>query len=567
MENAFLIWDPVTPREIQLLYLFFFICLAVAFLAGSLWGRHRSEHRWRQHLSDYIADIDKYLETRFPHGGFHHRNQSSATLQPVSKAITRMQQAYHQRELQLHGKISALERKNQSILNRSRKYSRHLLWLASHDPLTGLRNRVSLLKFMEKLIQSGTPFAVLFIDLNEFKKINEQYGQTAGDAVLQEVARRLQQSTDKDGCAAHLNSDDFSLITRVATIEKLEPFVHHLISALSRPVESGSHRITVSLSVGISIFPTDPAGSETLLRHAELAAYQIKHNTLKRYHFFDVEAEQRSRSFKLRYHEIEKAFFNGELEFHYQPKVNMLTGHILGAEALIRWNSPERGMVSPAEFIPVIESTDLIHQVGKWAMTNAILRLNEWKETKLRNLVLSINIAGLQILEGELDKDLHKIFRRYPGVNPRQLELEILETSALDDMKAACRTLNRCRDLGCVIAMDDFGTGYSSLSYFRQLPLDVIKIDQEFVRTMLDEPDSQTLIAVMISIGNLFSKKLIAEGVETEEHGLRLLEMGCEWGQGYAISRPLPETEFINWYHTWSPPSSWLALNNTTSTL
>ncbi len=533
----------------------------IGVLIGMKWGTNKCHNEWKRQIDSYGSRLNRYLDTRFPKDRFDHGEQTEAML-PLTDAIIHMQRAYRDREISLLKQINSLQWKNQVITNRSRKYSRHLLWLVSHDPLTGLINRIRLLKFMERLIKRATPFAVIFIDLNEFRKINEQFGQAVGDLVLKEIAQRLQKSTDKKGVTAHLNSDDFSMITQIVDHDRLFPFLNHLIEIISHPIDLENHRVSVSPAVGVTIFPADQSGSETLLRHAEQAAYQAKHKALKLYHLFDVEEEERSRKFKLRYHEIETAFIKGEFEFHYQPKVNMLTGEILGAEALIRWNSPDRGMISPAEFIPVIENTDLIHKVGSWVITNAVLCLNEWKQSKLNNLILSINIAGLQILEGHLDKELHKIFRRYPAVSPRQLELEILETAALDDMETACKVLRRCRDLGCIIAMDDFGTGYSSLSYFRQLPLDVIKIDQEFVCNMLDDSDSQALIAVMISVGNLFSKKIIAEGVETEEHGQRLLEMGCEWGQGYAISRPLPEPEFTAWCRSWHPPTSWQAVSH-----
>jgi len=376
MTAALVTWWSNQSQETLMFYLAGFLFAILALSMAFSWGRRLNKRHWRRLISDYSNDLEHYLQTRFPEKRFD-PHQPSSVLLPVSNAIVKMQQAYHERELLLLNKINALQWKNQAIVNRSRQYSRHLLWLASHDPLTGLSNRVRLLKFMEKQIKRKISFAVLFIDLNEFKKVNEKYSQAVGDLILQEIARRLQQATDKGGCTAHLNSDDFTLITRLTPLDRLEPFIHRLIDSVTRPVETEMHKISVSIAMGVTIFPNDFSSPETLLRHAEQAAYQAKHNTLKCYHLFDVEAERRSRNFKLRYHEIETAFLNGEFEFHYQPKVNMLTGQILGAEALIRWNSPERGMISPAEFIPMIESTDLIHQVGNWVMTNAIMCLNE----------------------------------------------------------------------------------------------------------------------------------------------------------------------------------------------
>jgi EAL domain-containing protein (putative c-di-GMP-specific phosphodiesterase class I) len=287
--------------------------------------------------------------------------------------------------------------------------------------------------------------------------------------------------------------------------------------------------------------------------------YQAKVAGKNRFHIFD--STQHS-SLRVHYESLERirrAVGRSEFVLYYQPKVNMRSGEVFGAEALIRWQHPELGLLAPAEFLPVIENHPLAVELGEWVIDTALTQIEIWRAAGLQ-LAVSVNIGARQLQHDDFFDRLRKILAAHPSVNPYLLELEILETSALEDVAQVSRLIESCAEIGVTFALDDFGTGYSSLTYLKRLRVDMLKIDQSFVRDMLDDPDDFAILQGVIGLAAAFRRRVIAEGVETVEHGASLLALGCELAQGYGIARPMPADEFPKWARAWKPDPSWSEL-------
>jgi EAL domain-containing protein (putative c-di-GMP-specific phosphodiesterase class I) len=284
--------------------------------------------------------------------------------------------------------------------------------------------------------------------------------------------------------------------------------------------------------------------------------YQAKQAGKNRYYIFDAEQDSSVRSLHESLDRIRRALVEREFVLHYQPKVNLQTGAVIGAEALIRWQHPEKGLLPPAVFLPVIEDHPLSVEVGEWVIDTALSQIEIWHAAGL-DISVSVNIGARQLQQSDFVERLHEILARHPQVMPSCLELELLETSALEDMLQVSQTIMRCRIIGVKFALDDFGTGYSSLSYLKRLPINMLKIDQSFVRDMLDDPDDLAILEGIVGLAEAFQRDVIAEGVETIEHGSVLLQLGCELAQGYGIARPMPAENLPNWVKTWKPDPTW----------
>jgi len=285
--------------------------------------------------------------------------------------------------------------------------------------------------------------------------------------------------------------------------------------------------------------------------------YQAKMAGKNRYHFFDAEQDRNVRGHHESLARIRNALAANEFVLFYQPKVNMRSGRVMGAEALIRWQHPERGLLAPGSFLPFIENHPLAVEVGEWVMRQALSQMQQWQQTGL-NLPVSVNVGARQLQQHDFVARLEMHLAVYPDIAPGSLELEVLETSALEDVSGVSKVIEACRDLGVMFALDDFGTGYSSLTYLKRLPVAFLKIDQSFVRDMLDDPDNLTILQGVIGLAQAFHREVIAEGVETVEHGTVLLNMGCELAQGYGIARPMPADEFPTWVKNWRVDPAWI---------
>ncbi len=434
--------------------------------------------------------------------------------------------------------------------------------LAHFDALTQLPNRILLADRMEQdivhAIRHKQLLAICFIDLDEFKPINDQYGHETGDRLLIEVANRLKDAVRSGDTVARLGGDEFVLLlTGLHAMDELEVILSRVLLKLSAPYRQlAEQELQISASIGVTLFPFDRVGPDELLRHADQAMYAAKQAGRNRYHMFDAEQDRLVRSRREHLERLQEALVNGEFRLHYQPKVNLRNGQVVGAEALIRWQHPEQGMLAPGAFLPLAEESDLIIEIGEWVLKEALRQMGQWAATGLI-LPVSVNIAIRHLQQADFMKRLELILAEYPDSPPSWLELEILETTALADMGHAQELIEACRHLGVNFALDDFGTGYSSLSYLKRLSADTLKIDQSFIRDMLDDPEALAIVEGVIGLTTAFQRTVIAEGVETVEHGVMLMRLGCDLAQGYGIARPMPGDNLPEWVRQYQPAQAW----------
>lgn len=448
-------------------------------------------------------------------------------------------------------------------ISRLKEQETQLTRMAYYDALTELPNRVLLADRLQQAIsvakRSGNLLAVCYLDLDGFKPVNDTYGHEAGDRLLIEMAGRLKALIRGGDTVARLGGDEFVLLFGLNDIAECEQALQRLLDAIGMPVSLAEAQVKVSASVGVTLYPTDKADPDTLLRHADQAMYQAKQTGKNRYHIFDYEQDFQVRAHHDRIGRLEEALRNDEFVLYYQPKVDMRRGEVIGMEALIRWQHPVRGLLVPGEFLPLIEGHDLIVDMGRWVIECALRQMESWHALGLK-LPVSVNVAGRHLLDAGFVNHLQASLERYP-VGKNLLELEILETSALEDMNRVSRIIEKCSQLGVAFALDDFGTGYSSLSYLKRLPAAVIKVDQSFVRELDSDPNNLVIIQGVLGLASAFQRRVIAEGVETIEQGRVLLELECDCAQGYGIARPMQAELVPSWVRAWSPDPRWVEIS------
>ncbi len=437
-----------------------------------------------------------------------------------------------------------------------RATERQLESIAHFDVLTELPNRVLLFdrlrQFMVHCQRRSSSLAVAFLDLDGFKAVNDQYGSAVGDQLLIALSRRMSEALREGDTLARVGGDEFvAVLVDLEKSEDYEPILERLLSAAAKPVALGRHTLQVSASIGVTLFPRDLADAEQLLRHADHAMYQAKQAGKNRVAVFDVAHDAAQASQRQNLADVRAAYEQNQLVLYYQPKVNLKTGEVVGAEALIRWQHPERGLVPPGEFLPIIENHVLSTIVGEWVIATALRQMSQWHAAGLK-IKVSVNVGARQLLDTGFTQSLEALLAAQRDVAPDCLELEILESSALEDMAQVSELMRRCQALGVRFALDDFGTGFSSLTYMRRLPAEVIKIDQSFVRDLLSDADDLAIVQGVIGLAKAFRREVIAEGVETLEHGKVLLALGCELAQGYGIARPMPAESLPAWTQTWA---------------
>ncbi|MDP3538401.1 MAG: EAL domain-containing protein [Azonexus sp.] len=442
-----------------------------------------------------------------------------------------------------------------------KQHQQRLEHLAHFDALTQLPNRMLLADRMHTAMaqteRSGKILAVGYLDLDGFKPVNDLYGHAAGDRLLIEVAQRLKSCVRAGDTVSRLGGDEFVLLfSDLDNVNECDHAIARVISTLTQPFLINGETISISASIGVTLFPNDGSDSDTLLRHADQAMYAAKQSGRNRCHLFDPENDRRARARRDEISRVREGLAQGEFALYYQPKVNMREGTVIGAEALIRWHHPELGLLLPGQFLPAIEGSELSIELGDWVIREALHQMEAWSAQGL-NIGISINIAGNHLQSPGFARRLGDLLLTRPSVLPSRLELEILETAALEDIALAAELFAECRKLGVSFALDDFGTGYSSLTYFRRLPADILKIDQSFVRDMLDDPDDLAIVEGVIGLTQAFRRKVIAEGVETVEHGLVLLMLGCDAAQGYGIARPMPADKLADWVNQFRPDNLW----------
>lgn len=443
-----------------------------------------------------------------------------------------------------------------------KEYENSLKSIAHYDQLTKLPNRVlladRLLNGMIQTKRNQQSLVVIFLDIDGFKEINDTYGHEVGDKLLVVLAKEMKQALREGDTLARIGGDEFvAVLFDLADITVGLPIITRLLESAAKKVEIDEVLIQVSASLGVTFYPqTQTIDADQLLRQADQAMYQAKVSGKNCFHIFNIEENNLLRERLEGIGELREALKKEEFVLYYQPKVNMRTGEIIGAEALIRWKHRQKGILTPMEFLPIVEGHTLSIEIGEWVIHTALTQIKLWQENGTY-IPISVNIGARQLLEENFVKRLEDILLQYPTVQSNMLELEVLESSRLEDIVKATSVMNACRGLGITFSLDDFGTGYSSLTYLKQLPIKQIKIDQSFVRDMLNNMDDLSILEGIISLSKAFRRSVIAEGVETSEHAVTLIQLGCDLGQGYEIARPMPERDFAIWLKEYKPNVLW----------
>ncbi|GGC94790.1 hypothetical protein GCM10011382_26540 [Vreelandella lutescens] len=439
-------------------------------------------------------------------------------------------------------------------------HARHLNREVYFDALTGLPNLQLLTQLIQESIQHAEnrqlPLAVCALDIDHFQTINDRLGPQVGDALLSAFAQRISHLLFGDDVLARIGGDEFVLLLHHGVEET---FFEKLLASIRQPLLIEGQTIYLTASLGITCFPNDHAQGDVLLRHANQAMYRAKQRGRDTYHFFDPNHDRRLQVRHEQRQRFMDAINHDELRLFYQPQVDMRSGQVVGVEALIRWQHPELGLLSPGEFLPIIDGTPLEVDLGEWVLEHALRQLTLWQSDGI-SLPVNVNISPSHLLVNTFSQRLADLLARYPTVSPSLLKLEVLESAAMHDVQAALKNMARCQALGVGFAIDDFGTGFSSLTHLRQLPVNLIKIDQSFVRDMLIDQNDMAIVESVIYMANRFQRPMLAEGVETLAHAKALMALGCELAQGYGIARPMPPEAMPVWLAHWPERQDWRGL-------
>jgi diguanylate cyclase (GGDEF)-like protein/PAS domain S-box-containing protein len=425
---------------------------------------------------------------------------------------------------------------------------KRIQFMAHYDALTGLPNRVllqdRLAHELNHASRNNKQVALMFFDLDRFKNINDTLGHNVGDLLLQSVAGRLKGCLRSVDTVARLGGDEFVVI--LPDLEEAEyagTVARKLLESLATPHQLGEHELTTTASVGISVYPQDGGDRETLVKNADVAMYKSKEAGRNNYMFFREEMNARAGERLSMENSLRKALEREEFTLYFQPQVNTVTGRIIGAEALIRWRHPAMGLVMPAKFIPIAEESGMIVAIGEWVLRTACMKNRQWQKAGLQTVPVAVNLSALQFMQKDLVEIVSDTVLQ-TGLEPCRLELEITESSIIQNAEAAINTLKELKAMGVSLSIDDFGTGYSNLGYLKKFPIDKLKVDQSFVRDIVNDPDDAAIVRAIINLAKSLQLRVMAEGVETKEQLDFLSAHGCDEVQGYYFSRPVPEEEF-----------------------
>lgn len=435
-----------------------------------------------------------------------------------------------------------------SDITEKKRAEAHILNLAQFDQLTGLANRVLFTERLENVIarslQSNTNSGLMFLDLDGFKGVNDTLGHPVGDQLLQIVSERLLGCIRVEDTLARLGGDEFTVILDgLSCTDDAESVAQSLLKALEEPFQLNGQQIVIGASIGICIYPTDGESPEELIKNADMAMYEAKRQGRNRSVFYSHEFAQKAENSFHMERKLRQALDKGELEIFYQPQIDWRQGKMIGAEALIRWNDPEQGLVMPDDFMPLAVETGLIQAIGNWTLENVCLQAKAWQDEGFTPLRISVNVAGQQITQGSIVNAVKSALEK-SGLAAEYLELEITEGFVMEDPEQEMATLNELRALGVLLAIDDFGTGYSSLSYLTRLSIDRLKIDRSFIRDIPFNKDDEAIATTIIAMANSLGLSVIAEGVESAEHIKFLCGQGCCEMQGYYFGKPMPKDQF-----------------------
>lgn len=423
-----------------------------------------------------------------------------------------------------------------------------LAFLANHDALTGLPNRQLLLDRLQNAItlahRNGEMVCLLFLDLDNFKWVNDSLGHASGDQLLKSVAARLKETVRASDTVARLGGDEFVvLLTETDSNIEIAHIASKIIEAVARPLDLSGHDFHVTTSMGIGLYPNDGDDAATLLKHADTAMYAAKATGKNQFRYFDTEMNRHALERVELEQDLRQAVKRGEFELHYQPKFCLSTRTVIAAEALIRWRHPQRGLLSPDKFIPLAEETALIIEIGEWVIRSACQQVVSWRAQGIDMQRVAVNLSAIQ-LESDSFVSMVEDILKETGVPIKAIEFELTESMVLRNPDRSLVTLNRLHELGIHLALDDFGTGYSSLSYLKRLPVDTLKIDRSFVEGVPDDSNDSQIVRMICALAKSVLLEVVAEGIETEAQRDFLTELGCDFLQGYLISKPLPAKEF-----------------------
>jgi len=500
----------------------------------------------RQSREFYAAMWADLIEKGYWYGEIWNRRKSGELYaQMLTISAVRDAHGHTQQYVALSSDITALK-----------EHGQKLEYIAHYDALTTLPNRVLL---ADRLQQSMTltqrreqPLAVAYLDLDGFKSVNDRYGHDAGDQLLVAVATSMKEALREGDTLARLGGDEFvAVLVDLESVASAVPILNRLLAAAAQPVNVDGLALQVSASVGVTFYPEGKdVDADQLLRQADQAMYQAKLAGKNQYHIFDALQDSSIRSHHESIDRIRRASREREFVLLYQPRVDMYKGTVIGVEALIRWQHPERGLLPPAMFLPTIEEHALSVEIGEWVIDTALTQMEAWQAAGLA-LPISVNVGARQLQQAGFVDRLRAMLAAHPKVRPTDLELEVLETSALQDLVQISSVIAACGEIGVSFTLDDFGTGYSSLTYLKRLPVARLKIDQSFVRDMLDDPDDLAILEGVLGMAAAFRREVVAEGVETVEQGAMLLQLGCRRAQGYGIAPPMPAGDIPAWAASW----------------
>jgi diguanylate cyclase (GGDEF)-like protein len=439
-----------------------------------------------------------------------------------------------------------------SLLKQQQK---QLEQIAYYDPLTGVPNRVLLADRMQQALaqtqRDNACLAVGYLDLDGFKQVNDVLGHEAGDHLLIEITRRIRKVLRATDTVARMGGDEFAfLLPDLSRAEECEPMLERMLHAIAMPVSLGGQSAGVSASIGVSLYPYDPSSPEVLLRHADQAMYQAKQSGKNRFHIHDPKLDRRLHLQHETIERVERALERNEFELHYQPKIDLHSGRLLGAEALIRWPQPKGVWIGPAEFLPHIAKHRLAANLDYWVLDAALGQASSWRKQGLA-IPISVNLSNYTLRLDSFAEDLHSLLSRHPQVDAELLELEIPESAAQQCPERIAQTIARCRCWGVRFTLDDFGVGIASLNALKMLPVQTLKIDRAFVSGMLKGEEELAIVRALIALARAFHLEVVAEGLESERQDQCLLELGCHIAQGYRIAKAMPGQELPRWANAW----------------
>ena len=433
-------------------------------------------------------------------------------------------------------------------LGAMRQKALNLSHAAQHDFLTGLPNRSLVNDRITQAISFSARYtqqlAVMFVDLDLFKKINDSLGHAVGDKLLQQVAIRIVACVRRSDTVARIGGDEFVvLLSQVGHAEDAVFIARKILSSLAEPYLIDQKQLQINASIGVSTYPDDGTDSETLIHRADTAMYEAKKLGRNNCQFFRAEMQARVLEWQSLEGSLRSALERNEFMLVYQPKIDLTTGDISGVEALLRWNHPDRGLIQPLKFVPIAEESGLIVPIGQWVLLEACRQARAWMDAGLPPVRIAVNVSALQFAAKDFLSSVRAVLIS-TGIDPHDLELELTETVLMQDADSAVQTLRALKAIGVQLAVDDFGVGYSSFSYLRKFPLDALKVDRSFINDISSNPDNATILSALIGIGKSLKHRVVAEGVETEEQLHFLQKEGCSEGQGYFFCRPVIAEKF-----------------------